>query len=324
MHGNILNILGDSRLRVLDVGARGGFIPRFFPVAKKTEMYGFEPDPTEFDRLQTEIGSLPWDKVILFPYALGRAETGRDFYVTKNPELSSLLPPNRTIMRSDGWEVVKISTVDTVGLDDLFACGALEGDYDFIKIDTQGSELEILASGEKKFLPQLLGVEIEAEFVEAYLNQPKYRDIEQYLDSQGFEIFSMEQNYYGGGGLHTTKRRLFYSNAVFLRTGQWVETLETEKRPEILRKLVVVYLLYGFFADAMKLADKYDDILQKEIEHYYASMRILSLRWRASLIRDFLLCLLHPTSRNRVRLARRSLKVISSDGLSWSLSEPNV
>ena len=52
---------------------------------------------------------------------------------------------------------------------------------DLIKLDTQGSELDILKSLSSKQLDEVIYIEIEAEFIELYKNQPLFRDIDLYL-----------------------------------------------------------------------------------------------------------------------------------------------
>src|SRR5215204_5969817 len=51
------NHLVADRLRLFDVGARGGIDPRWRPFHRYIEVVGFEPDPAECDRLNREVGS---------------------------------------------------------------------------------------------------------------------------------------------------------------------------------------------------------------------------------------------------------------------------
>ena len=53
--------------------------------------------------------------------------------------------------------------VDTTTLDILFEKKVLE-EMDFIKLDTQGAELDILMGGEKLLDEKILGVQVEVEF----------------------------------------------------------------------------------------------------------------------------------------------------------------
>ena len=54
-----------------------------------------------------------------------------------------------------------------------------------MKIDTQGSEYEILKGG-KNVINNSIGFEIEIEFKEIYLNQPLFNEVNQFLLSNNF------------------------------------------------------------------------------------------------------------------------------------------
>ena len=75
---------------------------------------------------------------------------------------------------------VNISTLDSIH--DLPV-------IDFIKLDTQGAELDILI-GSEKTLTQVLGIECEVSFIEQYKNQPVFSDVDKFLRSNGFEFHS--------------------------------------------------------------------------------------------------------------------------------------
>jgi hypothetical protein len=59
---------------------------------------------------------------------------------------------------------------------------------DFIKIDTQGSELDILHGGDALLDNPIIGLEVEVEFVRMYEEQPLFGDICSYLDKKGYEF----------------------------------------------------------------------------------------------------------------------------------------
>ena len=62
---------------------------------------------------------------------------------------------------------------------------------DLIKLDTQGSELDILKSLSKNNLNNVLGIEIEVEFIEMYKNQPLFGEINSFLSKNNFEILDL-------------------------------------------------------------------------------------------------------------------------------------
>jgi FkbM family methyltransferase len=320
MDRHLLSVLGEQTLRAVDVGARGALIPRFDPVAGRTAVFGFEPDTKECERLNRLLQSSTWAHAEVFPYALGRNAHGRPIYMTRNPQLISLLAPNREVLFGDDAEVLEVSTIDTISLDELYRNGALSGSIDFIKLDTQGSELEILKHSEN-VLADSLGIETEVEFIEAYQEQPRFSEIDLYLRDLGFEPFLVDVYSFGArdATVPLTRRRCGYGDAVFLRGGDWLAGLAQEERSRALRKLTVIYLLYGLFDDALALAHRFDLDIERAIKAYYSTVAEARWYWRLALIRDFLVCIISPTRNRRVRLARRAKTVMARGTRRWTI-----
>jgi hypothetical protein len=101
---------------------------------------------------------------------------------------SSLLKPNLKFAQlfnslAELMQVVAIANVNTVRLDDVAEI-RIEG-CDLLKIDTQGSEAEILAHA-TEMLKSCLIIQTEVEFVQLYENQPLFADVDQLLRGRGF------------------------------------------------------------------------------------------------------------------------------------------
>ena len=256
----------------------------------------------------------------MLPYAIGRSAAGRTFYVTREPSQSSLLEPNPQRV-TPSWEVVATPKIDTHALDDLYARGELTGVYDFIKLDTQGSELEILQASAERVLPNTLGVETEAEFFDLYRDQPLFSEVELYLRAWGFELVLLKERFSQREQheMDATRRRLTYCDAVFLRGSAWLAQLDDAPRQKSLKRLVALYLTYGLCAEALTLALPYDAQLAQFVREYHAAAADYGWRWRLGLLRAALACALSPSRRQRIRLARRILTIDSPDGGRWSL-----
>jgi FkbM family methyltransferase len=313
----LVRLLGDQTLRVLDVGARGDLAPRFAPLGAHVAVLGFEPNSTECARLNDVLRVSLWREARVLPYALGRTATGRPFYVTEAPELSSLLEPRAERVNRPGWQVRAIERVDTIALDDLAARGELPRPIDFIKVDTQGSELEILRGGEASVLDGVLGLAVEVEFRELYRDQPLFSEIEQYLRGRGFELLLLEPAH-----LRTewplARKRTSYADALFLRGPSWVAA--QAPTPETRRRLLALYLLHGLHAEAYDLAA--DPELAEEIAATYRRIAWSKARWRLRLVVEALRCAARPTPANRHRLARLARTVYTPDGRSWPTDPP--
>jgi FkbM family methyltransferase len=122
-----------------------------------------------------------------YPVALGRREETRPLYETVHPMCTSLLKPNEALLSCfNNLEVAmlkSIGSVDTISLD-RFAGDTGVRDVDFIKIDIQGAELEVLEGGATT-LRDTVAVVSEVEFVPLYSGQPLFGDVCRFLSEQG-------------------------------------------------------------------------------------------------------------------------------------------
>jgi FkbM family methyltransferase len=178
----------DDPLVVIDIGCRWGFADQFPLDASDLRVYGFDPDPEECARLQDLYQGKP---VRIFPVGLsGKTET-RTLHQTHQPACSSLLPPIEDLTRNypalGCARKISESKVNTVTLS-AWALSENVRWADYLKVDTQGSELEILKGGEA-LIRSARALEIEVEFNPIYQGQPIYSDIDLYLRSLGFVLW---------------------------------------------------------------------------------------------------------------------------------------
>jgi len=121
------------------------------------------------------------------PYAIADGQH-RTFYVTNTGMTSSLLRPNLKFVElfqnlAELMQVVATQELETQRLDDV--AEIREYGCDLLKLDTQGSELEILSHA-RQTLSRCLIVQTEVEFVPLYENQPLFGDVDQLLRASGF------------------------------------------------------------------------------------------------------------------------------------------
>jgi FkbM family methyltransferase len=146
---------------------------------------GFEPIPAECAKLN----ALGMRGRQYLPYAVADGRR-RTFYVTNTGMTSSLLAPNMALVNAfaslgELMQVVATPEIETRRLDDVVEVRAAGCDY--LKIDTQGSEAEILANG-TEVLRDCLLIETEVEFVPLYEGQPLFAEVDQLLRSRGFML----------------------------------------------------------------------------------------------------------------------------------------
>lgn len=131
---------------MVDVGARDGIDPRWELLGKNLKVLGFEPDSEECERLNKESR----ENHVYFPIALYNREGVVSIKILKNPSSSSIYSPNFSLMdrfeKSEDWEIIKSEEVPCNTLDNVLKLNNIQ-DVDFLKVDTQGSDLEVLKGG---------------------------------------------------------------------------------------------------------------------------------------------------------------------------------
>jgi FkbM family methyltransferase len=169
---------------VVDVGANpiDGDPPyRAMLAAGLCEVTGFEPQPDALARLEKAKG--PRERYL--PYALGDG-SARTLNVCELPGMTSLLVPDPARLALFNlfpiWGTVKQQIpVTTRKLDDIAQIAHL----DFLKMDVQGAEREVLAHGRAK-LADAVVIQTEVSFVPLYRGQPVFGEIGLALRELGF------------------------------------------------------------------------------------------------------------------------------------------
>ena len=168
---------------VFDVGANvGQSAKRVSELLPGCQLHMFEPSPTAFTQLQVntrKIGNLH-----LCNAGVG-AELGTQLLIENYySDMSSFLRPS-----SAGWgKVIRETSVPVVTLDD-YCTRERVNRVDLLKIDTQGSELEVLKGATSLLAHQNIRLAyLEIIFSELYEELPRFEELYEFLARHGLRL----------------------------------------------------------------------------------------------------------------------------------------
>ena len=116
--------------------------------------------------------------------------------ISKNSVSSSFLEmENLHLDKNPQSKFIKKEEVKIISLNEVFNKEKNSFKKNFLKIDTQGYEKEVLVSGEN-ILDDFIGISCEISVQPLYKNEAKFLDIINYLNTKGFEIYSVHNSYY--------------------------------------------------------------------------------------------------------------------------------
>jgi FkbM family methyltransferase len=181
----LLNLLSPQRqTHVVDVGANpiDGDPPYLDMLAQGLCcVTGFEPQADALAELNRRKGKLE----TYLPYVVGRGGAA-ELKVCSYPGWTSLLQPRAAALQAfpvfqTNATVDAYMSVNTHRLDDLADLAA----FDFLKIDVQGSELDVF-EGAQKHLQHAVAIQTETSFIALYEGQPTFGALDQALRQMGF------------------------------------------------------------------------------------------------------------------------------------------
>jgi len=210
-----------KKLQYLDIGAADFKISdRWVHLKQELEPILFEPDLRSYELLKNS-------GYKVYNFALGSDNIKQVLNLTRKVQCSSFYIPNRLFLDrfpdKERWDIIDKITVDVKLLDDFNL------DIDFIKLDTQGAELDILKGGVKT-LKNVLGIEIEVSFSEIYEKQPLFGEVCNWLKKEGFEFYDFITEYRYSRIKLNRKGQLAFADALFLKDIDEVNMLSNEKK----------------------------------------------------------------------------------------------
>jgi len=265
IHMTVCNV-GSRKISIQDDYSQKGW--EIF--APNLTIYGFDADADacEANNTALEAQQINWTEKHI-PLALANSVGESTLYVTKHPMCSSLYPPNEPYLeRFSGLsELVNLDFymgIETTTLDEFCHTEGIK-EIDFLQIDVQGAELQVLQGAAQILGQSILAVQAEVEFSHLYKNQPLFADVDIYLREQGFTLFDLNNAYRlrSGSPIRSTVRagQLLWGDAFYFRD-LIDESLENNlKTPDKILKLACI-------ADILNFPDYTLELLEYLTLHY--------------------------------------------------------
>ena len=169
------------------------------------------------------------------------------FYETKKSMCSGIFKPNLKHLNnyplSERFEIIREVKINTTTIDEEFK---LENIPNFVKMDTQGSELAIL-NGATESLKHILGLEIECEFFEINEKQPLFSEIQKFLENYNFEFIDFLNIVRWERKKHRFTGQPQFSDVLFLKKPNFIlqEFRNNNIKEEKFLKYIVILAIYN-------------------------------------------------------------------------------
>lgn len=180
-------------INFLDVGCSGSLDQKWSELFPLLSYTGFDPNEEECERLNSQRHFYKTARYL--PYAIAGEQGSQTMYKTENIYCYSLLHPNHPWLNRFAYsDLFKLTGTVSVTCTTLNALASTKGlKADILKLDTQGLELPILSAGDK-VLENAFCVETETGFVENYIGETTYAQIDEFMRSKGFLMFDLNIN----------------------------------------------------------------------------------------------------------------------------------
>jgi FkbM family methyltransferase len=205
----------------------------------------FEPDKEEYESLLKRIEP----QTSVFPYALYKEKDSVILHLTKSRGCSSLYEPKKNFLirypEAERFEIEKSVELAAIALDTLYTSKEI-ADVDFIKIDTQGTELDILAGGANLLKEKALGIEVEVEFNAIYEDQPLFSDVDRFIR----DLRKTYWKYKEGIHIGSDKGQLIFDDALYFRPpqemGNWLQNFDKNDGKNKIMMACLMGVVYGY------------------------------------------------------------------------------
>ncbi|RWO82894.1 MAG: FkbM family methyltransferase [Mesorhizobium sp.] len=204
-----LRLAGDVA-SIFEVGAADGRDTRTYADrCPKAIVHAFEPLPENFAKLRAVAES---ESRIVPVNAAVSSEVGTaSFHVAALPDASSLFSPRRTGSRFDKYmSESDVIEVNVTTISDYCRKNAVQS-IDLLKMDAQGSELNILKGAEALLIKKRIRIIYsEVLFMKIYDGCCQFHEVTAYLDQFNYRLHAIYNQHHNESG------RLAWADAIYL------------------------------------------------------------------------------------------------------------
>jgi len=190
---NLLKI--EKKITIFDVGANeGDSIDRFKSLFSNITIHSFEPTLASVEKIKKKFNS---PEIRINNYALGESKSRRKFYEYNSHRVNSFYPMEENskykIQRTKKeFNDEMVREVQVFSIDEYCKKHGIKK-INILKIDTQGSEAEVLRGAEKLLIDKLIDVlELEYIFGIAHKDANSLYDIEKVLNTHKYRLIAVE------------------------------------------------------------------------------------------------------------------------------------
>lgn len=263
-------VLLDSLINTYEIGARGGAFQDFDDISGVVNYIGFEPDSAECTRLNELAAGAPrFREEEYHPVALGGRSGRQKLNLTRQPGCSSFLEADielaRFYNRSRWFEIDQSFELPTIQFSEFLQTTG-RPNPDFIKIDVEGMELEII-EGLGESIKDVLGMRVEVNYLAHRYEQTRFGELVSFMESHGFRVYRFLENhawrtdsmygedYAGPGQLKFSRGQLAHGDVLFFRCPYRLCSDQSITKTQAF-KSVMILVSYGFFSHAKSVWEK--------------------------------------------------------------------
>ncbi len=285
----LYRLFSQKPLGFVDIGSLGEVHDLVHPIAPLAHALCFELNREGCKELRDKYKSdKSFAKVSVLQAALFSKVSRQKLYIARALTNTSLLEPNPAFIKryqAEKFAVEQISSILTQTLDSIIFSEKRVVDRhmgELIKLDTQGSEYDILKGAKQVLSERCLGVWCEVEFFEVYRNQRTFSDIDRLLRKYGLFFYGIYPHYRSTKFLNrkefSSEERIMWADVLFLK-----DPLDERNRKRCFSErdiaaLILIAISSRFYNFALELIQAYyeeDEKQRKVLEDFVRRIAIV-------------------------------------------------